>query len=558
LFPMVVGMYKKIIYKIIVFSLVFVTNPVQAISLGDIKLLSHLSQPLHAEIEVPAIRHEDEASLDISLGSRDLYTRSGIEYPPVLQDVILKLKWREDGSAYILLRTDRPLKELALSFFVELSWSGGRMLRQYDILLEPTGMQGAIRHSLEGETVVQVERVREPEQVAPQVADRSLKSLRPASNLAARFEGGEVEYGPIRPGESLSRIAQRMRPDPAMSLEQMMLAIFRENKHAFLNNSMNSLSAGVTLHIRKPEMITSISHEQAEKLVDIHTAPWSNQRIEMASREVQSVDPLFEPPAVNETDSANSGRIQRGGNSGRLVLSEPVLPDLQLETIPDVDVSKLSKLEQEVHADRIQKQIIATREAAQAVEARNVELRERMQRLQGQIAKLQTNLQDIDAQEQALRQQAKHKPLDEQQMVRLLAPDTLDDNMLLDDFMPLQVDNTFAAGASDRMDRLDSQPGQPVFIAESGSQEKETLMVAAVSGSILAAPPKSINRNGPKFIDDPLPGSGEGSMMTTLSGVSLLSLALFGFVVRYRREQLDQWLQQLKLRFGKNKTDLPF
>src|SRR5262249_47372205 len=67
-----------------------------------------------------------------------------------------------------------------------------------------------------------------------------------ASAAADTASGGE--YGPVQPGETLSGIAQRIRP-PGMSTSRMLATLHAANPAAFIGGDVNRLRAGVRLQV---------------------------------------------------------------------------------------------------------------------------------------------------------------------------------------------------------------------------------------------------------------------------------------------------------------------
>ena len=60
----------------------------------------------------------------------------------------------------------------------------------------------------------------------------------PASGAApasASTSAGSDTYGPVQKGETLRKIAEQVKPS-TVSMEQMLVALYRENKSAFSGN----------------------------------------------------------------------------------------------------------------------------------------------------------------------------------------------------------------------------------------------------------------------------------------------------------------------------------
>ena len=87
-----------------------------------------------------------------------------------------------------------------------------------------------------------------------------------------------TEYGPTVSGDTLWAIAFKIRPDPSISVNQMMLAILRANPRAFIEGNINGLRRGVRLLIPDIATIRSLSKSEATAEVKSHNALWQERR----------------------------------------------------------------------------------------------------------------------------------------------------------------------------------------------------------------------------------------------------------------------------------------
>ena len=70
-------------------------------------------------------------------------------------------------------------------------------------------------------------------------------------------------YGPVKEKDTLWSIAEKLRPNRSISVQQMMLAIQRKNANSFLENNINLLRAGTFLRIPSVPEIGLQSREGA-------------------------------------------------------------------------------------------------------------------------------------------------------------------------------------------------------------------------------------------------------------------------------------------------------
>ena len=80
------------------------------------------------------------------------------------------------------------------------------------------------------------------------------------------------EYGPVKAGDSLSRIAASLRHGD-VTLNQMMMALFEANPHAFDNN-INRLHRGMILRVPGVNDIQRWTRATANAEVLRHAELW--------------------------------------------------------------------------------------------------------------------------------------------------------------------------------------------------------------------------------------------------------------------------------------------
>jgi len=113
------------------------SSEVWAIGLGDIELDSALNEPLRAEIVLLSASPDDLADLKVSLASAATFERYGIDRPVFLQGVEFNVIDGGIAGSVVQIRSRAPISEPFLTFLIEASWSSGRLLREYTVLLDP-------------------------------------------------------------------------------------------------------------------------------------------------------------------------------------------------------------------------------------------------------------------------------------------------------------------------------------------------------------------------------------------------------------------------------------
>ena len=275
-----------------------------AAGLGKINVLSALGQPLLAEIDLVAVSAEELPSLAAKLASQDAYREANVEYPNGLGGFRFVIEKRASGQPYLKVVTNQVINEPFLDLLIELNWASGRLLREYPVLLDPPGYNA---------TKPQAPPIAPPQVATPQPSAKPARSAsaepapaappssaspsapapaaateaKPAKPTSDKAAGEKSDtYGPVRSGENLRQIAESTRA-PDVSLEQMLVALYRENKGAFIARNMNRLKTGMILKIPAPSEVAAVNAQAAKQEVVAQTADWNTYRKRLAGAAAQ-------------------------------------------------------------------------------------------------------------------------------------------------------------------------------------------------------------------------------------------------------------------------------
>ncbi|MBI2223899.1 MAG: FimV family protein [Betaproteobacteria bacterium] len=288
-----------------------------AAGLGKLTILSALGQPLLAEVDLVSVRAGESATLVARLAPPEAYTQANILYSPALVGVRMTIERRPDGQSYIKVISTRPVNEPFIHLLVELSWPQGRLVREYTALIDPIGYTPPTVAIAPDAPVVSpmvvtppvtpepqpIEPARQPPPVAaaaPVEAKPAAEKARPAKPpVAAATAAADKAYGPVKRGETLGRIASKVKP-PGVTLEQMLVGLYHANPDAFAGN-MNLLKTGKILRIPERESVIATGQPEAVKEVRVEAANWNAYRQKLA-------EAAGESPA-RESKSIASGKI---------------------------------------------------------------------------------------------------------------------------------------------------------------------------------------------------------------------------------------------------------
>ncbi|HEB77923.1 MAG TPA: hypothetical protein ENI90_05300, partial [Methylothermaceae bacterium] len=277
---------------------------VNALGVGEIRLHSALNQKLLAEIPLLANSGEDVSQIRVRLAPLQAFAKAGLDRPHFLTNLRFKPVRKPDGSVVIQVTSTDVIREPFLDFLVEVEWPQGRMLREFTVLLDPP---------VTYDDVVKV--VQSP----PGVTPPPVQINRSAPAVADDAVRGPTVYGPVRPNESLWNIAQKLKPEPSITTEQMVMAIYRENPEAFLHGNVNSLQAGGTLKVPDRNTVMALSPRQARRQFQQHYRDW------MARRTAAEA----EPPAANGQESETRLKLEAPAEQTEVAHGQTEMPVIE-------------------------------------------------------------------------------------------------------------------------------------------------------------------------------------------------------------------------------------
>jgi len=274
-----------------------------AAGLGRITVLTAIGQPLIAEIELVAVTPQELSSLSARLALPDTYRQANLQYNVALTGARLTVEKRPDGQPFLKIATTRAVSEPFIDLLVELTWAAGRLSREYTALLDPPGIPPvapAPMISAAPESRPAPARVPPP---APAIAPTPEITPQPPVTTAPRAPAAPApvavapvisrpvvaapmaaskEYGPIERGETLGKIARNVMPE-GVTLEQMLVALYRTNPDAFIRKNLNLVRTGKILRVPdREEVETAVARDDAVAEYRTHVADWNDYRQKVA------------------------------------------------------------------------------------------------------------------------------------------------------------------------------------------------------------------------------------------------------------------------------------
>lgn len=406
---------------------------VSATGLGGINVSSSLGQPLKAEIELVSVEKADSSSISAKLASPDAFKSAGVDYPYSLPKLKFEVINRDSGNPSIKLTSSQPINDPFVTLLVEVTWSSGKLLREYTFLLDPVDFKAQETQPAPLKTIAPVvaapvapvavepapvvtqpaavepvetqpEQVvpapadttqqvpAEPEAVAPAAEPAPVEQAAPTSEQVVPAEGSpapvadalskeealpvaEPEAKPLTVvrGDTLSKIALKNKPAD-VSLERMLVALYRANSDAFAGNNMNRLKTGKIIRLPDASDLDSVKQAEAVKEVRAQVADWNVYRQQLAAVKTDAGSDMAK--------QASSGKISTA------------VAESATSKAPAQEVLKLSK--GEAPGDKaVGGGKASAQEKANAKEEENIAKNKALKEAQDRTALLEKNVKDL-------------------------------------------------------------------------------------------------------------------------------------------------------------------
>jgi len=300
---------RLVILKLIGVAALALSATVSAVGMGGIDVASSLGQPLKVDIELVSVNKVDKASLVARLASPDVYKGAGLEYP-YGNKFKFQIESRANGELYLKVSSAQPINDPFVSLLVELTWSSGKLLREYTFLLDPPGYvpeqpkQAEVQsvapavQSIPTEPVVKpVPIAVEPGEIQPttKIVEKPVQQAVPQPQPAKNVATGQIN---VKRGDTLNKIAAQNKP-AEVSLERMLVALYRANADQFDGKNMNRIRAGKILRLPDQSELMGVAQPDALKEIRAQTADWNAYRQKLAG----SAAPSSQPQATQQTVS---------------------------------------------------------------------------------------------------------------------------------------------------------------------------------------------------------------------------------------------------------------
>ncbi|CDG84228.1 FimV/HubP family polar landmark protein [Janthinobacterium agaricidamnosum] len=309
----------------------FLSPAVHAAGLGKLTVLSALGQPLRAEIELTAVSPEEASALVAKLAPAEAFQQANIDFNPTLLSLNFIVEQRA-GRQFIRVSSSQPVNEPFVDMLLELSWNTGRLVREYTFLLDPVDMnktqpaqvaapqpqapaQPPVAAPAQPQSQPQPATAAQAPVAPPQRSERAPRPVpvpaaaptpvQAAKDKPKKTAGADYK---VKAGDTLSRIANQVKPAD-VSLDVMLVALYRANPEAFSGKNMNRLQSGRILSVPDADTLRNTAEGEAKGVVVAHASDFSAYRNKLAGQVAQST-PSKAAPAAQSAAGKISTKVE--------------------------------------------------------------------------------------------------------------------------------------------------------------------------------------------------------------------------------------------------------
>lgn len=392
--------------------LAFLPLSSNAAGLGKLTVTSNLGEPFKGVIELLETSPEEMETLVAVIASEEAYAAQGITRLGIHNDIKVEIVDAKSATPKLKLTSIQAVTEPYIDMLIQLDWAAGRLQREYTVLLDPPGYKQALKNE-------EIAEIKSPDSATETAKPESTPNKQPstaqvgAPDVDDQLKAMQEAPKPVRAkptqrrtksGDNLSKIAQTMRLD-GVSLDQMLVALYENNKDAFVGENMNRLKVGKVIKLPSKETILATSRADANKTVQLHVSDWQAYRTGLASAVPETKTP--EPtPTPSQTDS---GKVVAAEKSTKLTGQAEAQDVVKLSAGEKDKASKDPKKAEEAKKTAAQEDKAAHDKALAEAQGRTAAVEKQIEDMQKLLAmknKAMTDLQkkaeaDLAAQKQA-------------------------------------------------------------------------------------------------------------------------------------------------------------
>ncbi|EGF33968.1 putative type IV pilus assembly FimV-transmembrane like protein [Oxalobacteraceae bacterium IMCC9480] len=279
-------------------------------------MLSALGQPLSAEIELTSVNKEEAGTLVAKLASAEAFRQASIELNPAVLAMRFAIE-QSGGRQFIRVTSAQPINEPYVDLLLELEGANGRLVREYTFLLDPANLRSAQVNAASSVQGRVPPASAAPTPPAPATGSTTAAGASP-SPAPVRTRSATATAAPkttyqIKRGDSLTQIALQTRL-AGVSLDQMLVALYRANPAAFAGENMNRMRTGEILTIPSTDASRGVDEQDARGVVVAQAQDFNSYRNKLAGQ-VATSTPQRESEAKQSAAGKITSKVEEANNA---------------------------------------------------------------------------------------------------------------------------------------------------------------------------------------------------------------------------------------------------
>jgi pilus assembly protein FimV len=227
------------------------STPAHALRLAHSRVVSAPNAPLEVLVGIADLTPDEQRSLMATLADPAAWERAGVTPPVPLSSLTLRLEGAGSPARRNLrITSPEAAKGPAVDLLLDIGTSAGQRQVQLSVMQTAGGFPGLNSQAVVGS---------------------GTRSARGASAGAVSVRSGDTLYG----------IAQS-RAVPDATIYQMLVALWRANPQAFIQNNMNLVKAGVTLTVPDAATVRAIDPAEARRIFIEQAEAYARYRASLA------------------------------------------------------------------------------------------------------------------------------------------------------------------------------------------------------------------------------------------------------------------------------------
>jgi len=262
------------------FILFFIASNALALQLGRPQIQSKLGEPLKLEVQITELSAQEAQEFQANLASTTVYQAAQINRVEGLDNVAVTLVRKGDDVYLMEFQGTQAITNGYVDLLIEFRWATGRAFRNLGFPLG-TGQAPETAVSANNDTPASnLAPLPTPPKEAVAKAEPKEPKPKPDSGVVNK-SGSTLE---VVKGDTASDLVMSNSPGGEVSLDQLLMALLRNNPKAFVDNNVNRLKAGALISMPTEEDAASIDRKQARADIRLQALDFDAYRSQLAGQ----------------------------------------------------------------------------------------------------------------------------------------------------------------------------------------------------------------------------------------------------------------------------------